>query len=193
MPDSEILKTVSNARLRGQLREVSKFHGYLSPGVVIGVFMMNYACEILGCQFEEDIFVTVETRNCIPDAATALANCTIGNNMLRIADYGKMALTMTKRDDPGGVRIMLDPKKTRTYPAIHAWYLNESDVPHRKVVEEVLEAGRSLFSFEYVRINIPSKELKVVALCTECGEPFISETGGVKCRYCTGERYYEVC
>jgi formylmethanofuran dehydrogenase subunit E len=193
MSDTELLQNVNAERLKGQLREVSKLHGYLSPGAVIGVFMMNYACEILGCRFEEDIFVTAETRNCIPDAATALANCTIGNNRLRIVDYGKMALTVTKRDDPHGVRTILDPKKTAKYPAIHAWYLNERDVPQREVVKEILEAGKNMLSFEYVHIAIPKKVRKVVALCTECGESFISGKGEVKCRYCTGERYYEVC
>jgi formylmethanofuran dehydrogenase subunit E len=189
---TEVLQNVNNERLKDQLVKVGEFHGYLSPGVVIGVLMMKYACELLGCRLEEDIFVTVETRNCIPDAATALANCTIGNKRLRIVDYGKMALTMTKRDDPEGVRIILDPKETVKYPAIHAWYLNERDVPQREVVEEVLEAGRDILSFEYVRIEIPKEERKEVVLCTECGEPFIPEKGEVKCRYSTGERYYGV-
>ncbi len=193
MQDSGILRNVNNERLKGQLRKVSKLQGYLSPGVVIGVLMMNYACEILGYLFEEDIFVTVETRSCVPDAATALANCTIGNNRLRIVDYGKMALTMTKRDAPRGVRIILDPKKTIKYPAMHAWYFNERDVPHREVLDEILDAGRDILSFEYVCILIPQKERKEVVACAECGEPFIPEKGEEKCKYCTGVRYYVVC
>lgn len=187
-----LIEEVDDKRLKEQLRAVWKYQGYFSSGAVIGVFMMNYAREILGCEFEDDIFVTVETRNCIPDAATALANCTIGNKRLRIVNYDKMALTMTKRDDPNGIRIILDPKKTIKYPVIHAWYLNEREVSHREVVDEILKAGRDILSFEDVRIAIPPKAKKEVVLCLECGEPFIPEKGEGNCKYCTGERYYAV-
>ena len=190
MSDRRVIEKVDDERLNGQLRVVERFHGYLSPGVVIGVFMMNYACEILGCGFEEDLFVTTETSNCIPDAATALANCTIGNKRLRIANYGKMALTMTKRGDSNGVRIILDPKKTIRHPTIHSWYLNERDVAHGEVLDELLKAGRDILSFEYVRIVITQQGKKEVVLCLECSEPFIQEKELEKCKYCVGERYY---
>jgi formylmethanofuran dehydrogenase subunit E len=185
-----LIEEVDDRRLKEQLRAVWKYQGYLSSGAVIGVFMMNYACEILRCGFGDDIFVTAETSNCITDAATALANCTIGNNRLKIVDYGKMALSMTKRDDPNGVRIILDPKKTIIYPTIHAWYLNERDVPHGEMLDELLKAGRDILSFEYVHIAIPPKAKKEVVLCVECGEPFIQEKERGKCKYCAGERYY---
>jgi len=94
----------------------SKSDGCLSAGASIDVFMLNHACAILGCQLEDDIFVTAETTKCLPDAATALANCTIGNKrLLRIADYGKMALSMTKRDDPNGIRIIILESSHRPY------------------------------------------------------------------------------
>ena len=190
-PDIDIEK-VDDERLKTQLRKVIELDGYLSAGAAIGVFMMNYACEVLRCEFWDDLFVIVETSNCLPDAATALANCTIGNKRLRIANYGKMALTMTKRDDPNGIRIILDPKKTIKYPVIHAWYLNEREVPHREVLDELLKAGQDILSSEYVRIAIPPKEKKGIVLCVECGEPFIPGKGEEKCKYCAGERYYEV-
>jgi formylmethanofuran dehydrogenase subunit E len=192
MSNSNIIENVNNERLEDQLRKVEKFHGCLSPGAMVGIFMMNHACKILGCGFGDDIFVTVETHNCLPDAATALTNCTIGNKRLRIVDYGKMALTLTKRDDFDGIRIILDPNKTMKYPTINAWYLNERDALHREVVKEILEAGEDILSFEYVRIGIPSKGKKEVVLCPECGEPFVSRKGEEKCEYCAGERYYEV-
>ena len=74
-----VLEEVEDRRLKEQLRAVWNYQGYLSSGAVIGVFMMNYAREMLGCAFEDDIFVTVETHNCIPDAVTALAHCTMHN------------------------------------------------------------------------------------------------------------------
>jgi formylmethanofuran dehydrogenase subunit E len=84
-----------------------------------------------------------------------------------------MALSMTKRDDPNGIRIILDPKKTIKYPVIHAWYLNEREVAHREVMAEILKAGRDILSFLY-------------------GEPFIPEKSEERCKYCFGDRYYEV-
>jgi formylmethanofuran dehydrogenase subunit E len=71
--DIDLIEKVDDERLKEQLNGIVAFNGYLSPGAVIGVFMMNYACEILGCAFEDDIFAIVETYNCLPDAATALA------------------------------------------------------------------------------------------------------------------------
>lgn len=168
-PDIDLEK-VDDERLKEQLRKVIEFDGFLSAGAAIGVFMLNHGCAILGCQLEDDIFVTAETTKCLPDAATALANCTIGNKRLRIADYGKMALSMTKRDDPNGIRIILDPKKTIKNPVIHAWYLNEREVAHREVMAEILKTGRDIFSFEYVHVAIPQKAKKGVVLCVECGE-----------------------
>lgn len=190
-PDIDLEK-VDDERLKEQLRKVIEFDGFLSAGAAIGVFMLNHGCAILGCQLEDDIFVTAETTNCLPDAATALANCTIGNKRLRIADYGKMALSMTKRDDPNGIRIILDPKKTIKNQVIHAWYLNEREVAHREVMDEILKAGRDLLSFEYVRVAIHPKVKKRVVLCMECCEPFIPEKSEEKCKYCFGDRYYEV-
>ena len=49
-----------------------------------------------------------------------------------------MAITMTRWDDPNGVRSILDPKKTLKDTVIDAWYLNEREVAHREVFDEIL-------------------------------------------------------
>lgn len=177
---------------KDDLNRLKDYHGHLSPGAVIGLHMMEYARRVMGFEYEEDIFVTVETYNCVPDAPTALANCTIGTKRLRVADYGKMALTVTKRGDPIGVRVLLDKDKTVNYPKIHLWYMNEQKIPHDEVFDDILKAGLEIYSHEYVRVKIIEKKNKNIILCSRCDEPFISRNGEDICNYCYEGGYYEL-
>ena len=181
-----------NEQLKANLIRLEEYHGHLSPGAVIGLFMMEYACEVMGFKYEDNIFVRVETDNCVPDGPTALANCTIGTKRLRIADYGKMALTVTKRGDPKGLRVILDKDKTIDYPKIHAWYLNERKIPHEEVLGDIIKAGMNIYSHEYVHVKIIEKERKNIVLCSKCDEPFISTNGQIMCNYCAEGGYYNL-
>jgi formylmethanofuran dehydrogenase subunit E len=69
-----------------------EFHGWLSPGLVIGIFMVDLAKEVLGPR--ELIDAVVETKACVPDAIQLMTHCTYGNGWMVVKDWGKMALTL---------------------------------------------------------------------------------------------------
>ena len=183
-------KQIKDPKLLLQIERVVPFHGYLSTGAFIGIQMFNIAQDVLGFQDGERIYVTCETYNCLPDAFQILAGATIGNNGMRIVDYGKMAVVVNMQVPPGvmsarGVRIYLDPAKTEKYPKLHAWYLNTEKVPHEDVIPELLKAGDGVYSHKIGDIAIPVKPVKCVKMCEQCGESFVSHGDEVLCGACT--------
>ena len=71
------------------LQMIERFHGWKAPGLVLGLFMVDLAQELIGCQTEAD--AVVETRHCLPDAIQLFTPCTIGNGWLKILDWDKFA------------------------------------------------------------------------------------------------------
>jgi len=121
----DVLEKIADPTLLSQISRVAPFHGYLSTGAFIGIQMLSIARRVLSAGEDERLFVTCETYNCLPDPFQVLAGCTIGNKGLKIENYGKMAVTVTRRAPAGtsarAVRIVLDPAKTASYPRLHAW------------------------------------------------------------------------
>jgi formylmethanofuran dehydrogenase subunit E len=179
-------------KLFSQVEKIIPFHGYLSSGAFIGLQMLNMATRILDIKDDERIYAVSETYNCIPDPFQILRGATTGNKGLRVKDYGKMAVTVNKRAGKGvdsvqGVRIYLDPQKTKAYPKLHAWYMNTAKLPHEEVVPELLNAGESVYSFEMVDVDVPPKKIKQVILCDKCGESFIRYGSETLCPACNDD------
>ena len=108
---------------------------------------------------------------------------------MKIKDYGKMAATISKRGIAGSriraVRIMLDPAKTARYPRLHAWFMKTCKVPHPEAVSILLEAGESVYTWEFLELEVPEKPRKQIALCKECGESFIQREEEQFCQACS--------
>ncbi len=49
--------------------------------------MLNIAKKVLDADPGEQLYVTCETYNCLPDPFQILAGCTIGNKKLKIRDF----------------------------------------------------------------------------------------------------------
>ena len=161
------------------------FHGYLTTGAFIGLQMLALGKRLLGIEENERIHVLCETQNCLPDTFQVLAGATLGNKRLMLRDTGKMLVTITRHTPPGesapGVRIILDPAKTKRFYKLHAWYMNTEKVPHREVVQILREAGDTVYSYRYVKVPVTGKQEKHVAICGTCGEPFIQMEEGDNC------------
>ncbi|ADP77949.1 formylmethanofuran dehydrogenase, subunit E [Methanothermus fervidus DSM 2088] len=174
------------------IRKIEKFTGFASPGSVIGTQMYMIAKKLLNFKEDEDIYVTCETSNCLPDAFQAICKSTIGNGKLSIYDTGKMAVTINKKGAPGetvkGVRIILDPNKTRDYPIIHKWYFNTEKVPAEKVIPELIKAGAKIYSWEYKDVKVPKNTKKVVKICKICKEPYIARNEYYVCPQCHNKK-----
>ena len=96
-----ILEQVTDPELLSQIERVVSFHGFLTSGALIGIQMLNIARRELDIQNGERIYVTCETKSCMPDPFQILAGATIGNNGLKINNLGKMAVTVNKQAPEG--------------------------------------------------------------------------------------------
>lgn len=171
------------------LKRLVSFHGFLTGGAFVGLQMLFLAKRLLNAGECERIHVQCETANCLPDPFQIIGRSTIGNKGLIIRDVGKLAVTITCHTPPGenarGVRLILDPKKTKAYPKLHAWYLNTEKVPHEVVVPILREVGDKVYSHKFVSVPVSGKKDKRVAICTGCGEPFVkSDLGDRRCVDC---------
>ncbi len=183
-----ILKKITDPYLLFQIEQVSTFHGYLSTGAFIGIQMLNIARRVLEANFEEQLYVTCETYNCLPDPFQVLARCTIGNKKLKIKEYGKMAVVVNKAAPVGqksvrGVRIVLDPAKTARFPRLHEWYMKNGKVPHQEAISALIDAGESVYTYKIMDIELPERPEKRIALCLNCGESFVRKNGAL-CQSC---------
>ncbi len=185
----DVIKKITDPYLLFQIERVSSFHGYLSTGAFIGIQMLNIARRVLDANFGEQLYVTCETYNCLPDPFQILAGCTIGNKKLKIKDYGKMAVVVNKRAPEDqklirSVRIVLDPAKTAQYPRLHEWYMKTGKVSHEEAVSLLIDAGESVYTYKIMDIELPEKPEKRIALCNNCGESFVQKTDEALCLAC---------
>ncbi|AYK15153.1 MAG: FmdE family protein [Methanosarcina flavescens] len=185
-----ILEQVTDPELLSQIERVVSFHGFLTSGALIGIQMLNIARRELDIQNGERIYVTCETKSCMPDPFQILAGATIGNNGLKINNLGKMAVTVNKQAPEGvhsikGIRIILDPEKTKAYPKLHAWYLNTEKFPHVEIVPILLDAGEKVYSWKLVDIEVPVRQKKRIQCCKNCNEMFVQHDNELLCGACT--------
>lgn len=182
---NHVLKKITDPYLLFQIERVSSFHGYLSTGAFIGIQMLNIAKRVLDADPGEQLYVTCETYNCLPDPFQILAGCTIGNKKLKIKDHGKMAVIVNKKAEVDqklvrSVRIMLDPAKTAQYPRLHEWYMKLCKVPHEEAISILIDAREGVYTYEIMDIELQEKPEKRIALCINCGESFVKKNDGAK-------------
>ena len=175
------------------LKEASKFHSALSPGLLLGGIMTDWAMELL--EANADTGAVVETKSALPDAVQLLTGCTIGNGRLLVLEWGKLALSLYDRTRAAGYRIWLDPKKTRRLPRLYHWQLRLPAAPStEEVVLDILNAGRSALSCRAVPILRSVASLcadGAMDICPRCEEVHPSRQGA-GCLACRGASYYEI-
>ncbi len=176
-------------RLKPQVEKTLKFHVKNAPGVVIGVYMVDLALELLdGLYPDRKAYVLnalCETRVCLADAIQVLTGCTFGNKYLRLdaIDNGRYALILYNRDTATGFRVFVDLKKINPekFPELHAFFYKTRDYSSRSrndiskaTIEEFYRAERQIFSSRKVKVNVPAKdELIPAAVCGKCGESYL--------------------
>jgi len=186
-------------QLQEQVRQLSSFHTYAAPGILIGVFMVDYALELLGVGPDQKLYGVCETPKCLPDALQVMARCTTGNNRLRVVPIGKFAITLNGSSDKemaDAVRVYLDLEKVKNYPTLNLWYFNSPAFDKRtmgdKLRDDIFRAGRDVLSFEKVRIPVRAKKKWKSVMCPVCGEtvPDYLVVDG-RCGACGSMKYYE--
>jgi len=176
-------------RLKPQVEKTLKFHVKNAPGVVIGVYMVVLALELLDGLYPDRkdyvLNALCETRVCLADAIQVLTGCTFGNKYLRLdaIDNGRYALILYNRDTATGFRVFVDLKKINPekFPELYAFFYKTRDYSSRSrneiskaTIEEFYRAERQIFSSRKVKVNVPAKdELIPAAVCGKCGESYL--------------------
>ncbi|MDD1712821.1 MAG: formylmethanofuran dehydrogenase subunit E family protein [Methanoregulaceae archaeon] len=163
--------------LEEKFRECVAFHTFPAPGLLIGVFMVDYALELMGADPKEKLYSVSETTKCAPDPLQVILHCTSGNHRLRIIPIGKFAITINRGSaEPyaDGMRIFIDPVKLKNFPLIHIWFTNDPSFSPRTMtiplIGEIFQAGRKILSSERVRVEVVPKQKWKSVECSSCRE-----------------------
>jgi formylmethanofuran dehydrogenase subunit E len=91
------------------LKRVVDFHGHLCPELVIGCKACEYAQKLLSENGKLDggILVTAENSTSALDAIQVLLGVTLGNQRLKVFDFGKHNYTFFLRNGQNGSRLSL--------------------------------------------------------------------------------------
>ncbi len=184
--------TVCGIDLNEFIIRMEEFHGYRSPGILLGGFMLEAALDRLGPT--PYINIISETVVCLPDAVQLLTPCTIGNGFLQLLDWGKFALTAYDRMTLAGVRAGLDHDRLRSFPVVHQWFDRSARKGEKPAFEElaaeILTAAGELIVCREVKLHKALKESRSVQTrhCPACGDSFASRLGD-RCPACSGQAY----
>jgi formylmethanofuran dehydrogenase subunit E len=184
---------ICGVKLKDFLIRMEEFHGYRSPGLLLGGLMLDTALENLGPT--PYLNVVTETVVCLPDAVQLLTPCTIGNGFLQIFDWGKFALTGYDRLSLSGMRVWLKTAELNDYPLILSWFKRSAKRPQKPpfdlLASEILNGGTHLIGHQPVRLNRALKNPEHVPTgpCPGCGESYRLSLG-VACPACRNDAYY---
>jgi formylmethanofuran dehydrogenase subunit E len=186
--------------LQQKIARCSEFHSYPAPGLVMGVFMVDWAMDELRATPGEKLFAVAETRKCLPDALQVIAGATIGNNRLRVINTGRFAIEMNRPsmdETARGVRVAVDATKLDAFSALRAWFMHDRSFDKRTMsgdlFDDILGGGRQYLGLEHVAVRVDQKRAWSAGRCAACGEavPDTLLTDGV-CAACGDQRYYEL-
>ncbi len=185
--------------LQRMIARCSEFHTFPAPGLVMGVFMVDWAMEALHATPGEKLFAVSETKKCLPDALQVIAHCTIGNNRLRVLNAGRFAIAMNRPSTAKtseGVRVAVDAPRLEAFPALQAWFMHNRAFDRKTMTgalfDDILGGGRRYLALEYILARFDPKQAWSAGRCDCCGEPVPNTLlrDGV-CAACGDQRYYE--
>ena len=177
------------------LVQMEEFHGYRSPGILVGGLMLDVALREM--KPTPYLNVVTETVVCLPDAVQLLTPCTFGNGFLQVLDWGKFALACYDRDSLSGIRVWLNPDSLENYPLIRQWFQrsphSDQKPPFEELSSEIFNAKDDLLDYRSVILHKSLKDSKRVPTgrCKECGE-FYPLRHGTLCPACQGQAYYDL-
>ena len=189
----------SSPELIDHFRRCIEFHTFAAPGLLVGVYMVDYALELLNPPEGEKVYAVCETMKCLPDPLQVIAHCTTGNHRLRVIPIGKFAITVNGPAEApyvNGIRVFVDGEKIGRYPTFALWYTKDPLFDPRTrgiaLIDEIIDAGRDFLSCEKVRVKVPQKWPWKSAICNICGEmvPDHMLVNGA-CADCRSQSYYE--
>lgn len=215
---AEIESLIEKDDLRGLLNKASELHGHLCNYLVYGVIAGHYGLKKLGVKNTgmEEIIVILETNNCFSDGIQVVTGCSFGNNALIYRDFGKTAVTLSRRDGKA-IRLSMKPEYDdeigNRYPEPYSLFdklitKREKGSPEefgrmmslfaKMASEEIDIPAETIFKIEELNIDLPEFAPIFESIkCSVCGENImksraIEKNDNFYCIPCSKTQYYEL-
>ena len=144
------------------MEKAVRFHGYICPGLAIGVLAAKYILEN-GYNYSpnEELVAVVENDNCSVDALQALLGTTFGKGNLVHQDYGKMNYYFYDRRSKKGVRLAIKRKES-----------SEKKLSRDEKIQFLLNSKpEDIFNIHEIEYNPPGLAVIEESIpCEICGE-----------------------
>ncbi len=190
------------------------FCNYLSYGVVAGLYAIK-ELNVSNTGMEE-IVAIVETNNCFVDGIQMVTGCTFGNNALIYRDYGKTAVTISKRDG-NAIRLVLKPSfddsREKEFPEAYGLFYKlvarrEQGTPEEygrmmklfseMSIQELNVPPDEMFNISKIKIQVPEyAPIFETIKCSICGENvmktrIVEKDNKCLCIPCAEAEYFEL-
>jgi formylmethanofuran dehydrogenase subunit E len=186
--------------LRDLLEIATRDHDHLCPRQILGVWIGLAGMQALGygaAPGHKSLLIIVESDGCFADGVSAATGCTVGHRTLRVEDYGKVAATLVDVASGSAVRVApaLDVRQRAA-----AWLPDEPRPYFAQMQAYQTMPDELLLTLTEVQLMAPIEQLisrpGMRVQCTVCGEEIINERevisqGGIFCRACAGQSYYQ--
>ena len=167
-----------------ELKSVVDFHGHLCPDLVIGCKAYEFALKILSKREKPDggLIVIAENTTSALDAIQRLSGCTLGNQRLKIHDFGKHKYTFLNSRTGLGVEISLKEQNFKDDPKY--FELEKKATKGEATVEDIAHFRRVLDDRVKLLLSLEYDELFKSAMTTR--KPPKTETfaGLIRCHRC---------
>lgn len=190
---------VSNTDLHALLEQSAALHRHLCPRQILGVRAGVYAGRLLPAEFpqkDKRILAIVETDGCFADGVGVASGCSMGHRTMRLADYGKVAVTFIAKES--GRALRFSPRADLRTRALGAGVATPSrwhaylDAYRQMAEEEIFAVREVALNLDLARIvGTPGKR----TACHLCGEEILNQRevlrdGVTLCSSCAGESYW---
>ncbi len=199
--EAEIVIAATDATMKDMLAQTAAMHKHLCPRQVLGVRMGIVAAGLFPFELPQKnkrLLAFVEADGCFADGVSVATGCTLGHRTMRLADYGKVAVTFA--DTQTGRALRLSPLAGVRKLAAEAAPETANRWQAQLAAYQTLPAEQ-MFRIQEVRLNldlasIVGKPGQRVS-CAECGEEILNQRvvekdGRSLCMSCAGEGYWSV-
>jgi formylmethanofuran dehydrogenase subunit E len=211
----EIESLIKGGDLNGLLRKAGELHGHWCNYLTYGVKAGYYAIKEMGITNTgmEEIIAIVETNNCFSDGVQVVTGCSFGNNSLIYRDWGKTAVTVSRRDGQA-LRIALDPafedSRGSEYPRAYELFYKIVARREHAEPEEYAEMMQLFSELSVKELSVPFDKMFLLTKmtidipeyapifdskrCSVCGENvmatrIVEKEGKYFCLGCSGAKY----
>jgi len=199
--DTMIVKPRGLIQMAKLLEQCAVRHSRLCPRQVLGVRMGLLAGKVFGLDVPnsgDDLLALVETDGCFADGVSVATGNTVGNRLLRVLDFGKVAATFIDMKNDKAFRIA---PRSGIRAAAQKLEPDAESRWHAQLKAYQIMPDADLLAVQLVQLSIPLEKLLSKPAyrvnCEACGEEIINERevtleGKILCRTCAGQSYYRL-